>query len=177
VAQPSCTDTAAPLHVLLRERIAIDSEGLGNMWPVFSDASLFTRVVEHMAAPFAGRIDKVAGIESRGFLLGAALANELGVGIVPVRKPGKLPYKTRRVDYALEYGTDALEMHIDALEKGQRVVIVDDLLATGGTVRGTIDLVERLQGKVVGLAFLVELEFLRGRERLQGQRVESVIRY
>jgi adenine phosphoribosyltransferase len=134
--------------------------------------------VEAMTAPHRHQeIDIVVGIESRGFLFGAPIAVALKTGFAPVRKPGKLPFTTEKASYALEYGTDTLEIHSDAVHPGQRVLIVDDLLATGGTVRGTIDLVERLQGKVVGLAFLVELEFLRGRERLQGHRVESVIRY
>jgi len=105
------------------------------------------------------------------------MAYQLGTGFVPVRKLGKLPSETLTVEYALEYGSNTLEIHRDAIEPGQKVLIVDDLLATGGTVHGTIDLVERLKGQVVGLAFLVELDFLKGRERLDGRRVTSVIRY
>ena len=123
------------------------------------------------------KVDAVVGMESRGFIFGAPVAYKLGVGFVPVRKLGKLPADVVSVEYDLEYGSATLEMHRDALSPGAKVLIVDDLLATGGTVRGTIELVERLQGKVVGLAFLVELEFLKGRERLQGHRVTSVIRY
>ena len=103
--------------------------------------------------------------------------HELGAGLVPVRKLGKLPAETLSVEYALEYGSNTLEIHRDAIQPGQKVLIVDDLLATGGTVQGTIDLVERLKGEIVGLAFLVELEFLHGRERLGGRKVTSVIRY
>jgi adenine phosphoribosyltransferase len=105
------------------------------------------------------------------------VADRIGAGFSPVRKPGKLPSKTVSESYALEYGTDSLEMHDDAIRAGQKVLIVDDLLATGGTVHGTIELIERLKGEVVGLAFLVELEFLNGRERLGGRRVTSVVRY
>ena len=121
--------------------------------------------------------DVIVGIESRGFIFGAALADRLKTGFAPVRKPGKLPWKTNRVEYKLEYGSDSVEIHQDAVHKGERVLIVDDLLATGGTVQGTIELVERLKGVVVGLAFLVELDFLKGRERLDGRRVTSVIQY
>ncbi len=122
-------------------------------------------------------VEIVVGMESRGFIFSAPMAYQLNAGLVPVRKLGKLPAETLTVEYALEYGSNTLEIHRDAIKPGQKVLIVDDLLATGGTVRGTIELVQRLQGDVVGLAFLVELEFLKGRERLQGQRVTSVIRY
>jgi adenine phosphoribosyltransferase len=131
-----------------------------------------------MLAPYRDeKIDLVVGMESRGFIFSAPMAYQLGAGLVPVRKLGKLPAETITVEYALEYGSNTLEIHRDSINPGQRVLIVDDLLATGGTVRGTIDLVERLQGEVVGLGFLVELDFLKGRDRLPGQRVESVIRY
>ncbi len=125
----------------------------------------------------ADGIDLVVGMESRGVIFSAPMAYELGVGFVPVRKLGKLPAETVSVEYALEYGSNTLEIHRDAIQPGQKVLIVDDLLATGGTVQGTIELVERLQGVVVGLAFLVELDFLHGRDRLPGRRVTSVIRY
>jgi len=116
-------------------------------------------------------------MESRGFIFSAPMAYTLGVGFVPVRKLGKLPAETVSVEYALEYGTNTLEIHRDAITPGQRVLIVDDLLATGGTVSGTIDLVRRLGGEVVSLAFLVELRFLKGRERLRGYDVYSIIQY
>jgi adenine phosphoribosyltransferase len=129
-----------------------------------------------MIEPFRDdRVDVVVGMESRGFIFSAPMAYQLHAGLVPVRKLGKLPAETLSVEYALEYGSNTLEIHRDAIEPGQRVLIVDDLLATGGTVRGTIDLVERLRGEVVGLAFLVELDFLKGRDRLAGHRVASVI--
>ena len=123
------------------------------------------------------RIQKVVSVESRGFIFGSALAYRLNAGFVPVRKPKKLPAATIKEDYALEYGTDSLEIHNDAISKGERTIIVDDLLATGGTVEATAKLVKRLGGEIVGLAFLIELTFLKGRERLSGFDVFSIIRY
>ncbi|HEV7214522.1 MAG TPA: adenine phosphoribosyltransferase [Chloroflexota bacterium] len=123
------------------------------------------------------RPDVIVGMESRGFIFGAPVAYELGIGFVPVRKLGKLPATTISEAYALEYGTNTVEMHRDAITPGQRVVIVDDLLATGGTCRATIKLVERLDGVVAGIAFLVELSFLNGRQLLEGYSIESVIQY
>jgi len=121
--------------------------------------------------------DTVVGIESRGFIFGPILAGALGKGFIPVRKPGKLPAATERIEYALEYGTDALEIHRDAITDGSRVLIVDDLLATGGTAAATCQLVEKLGGKVAALAFVVELDFLAGREKLPGRRVHSLVHY
>ncbi|MFN2157724.1 MAG: adenine phosphoribosyltransferase [Anaerolineae bacterium] len=121
------------------------------------------------------QIDLIVGIEARGFIWGAVVAYEMGVGFVPVRKPGKLPAETVRVEYTLEYGTNALEMHRDAIEPGQRVLVIDDLLATGGTAKATCELVEQLGGKVVGVAFLIELTALNGREQLAGYDVLSLI--
>src|ERR687887_135087 len=138
----------------------------------------FATLIDALSEHYLGKeVDLVLGMEARGFIFGPALAYRLNAGFVPVRKPGKLPAATAKYDYALEYGSNTLEIHRDAIQKGQRVLIVDDLLATGGTVRGTIELIERLKGEVVGLAFLVELEFLKGRERLDGRRVTSVIQY
>jgi adenine phosphoribosyltransferase len=122
-------------------------------------------------------VDKVVAIESRGFILGGALADRLGAGFVPVRKPGKLPWKARSARYELEYGSDTLEMHEDAVGAGDRVLVVDDLIATGGTARAVCDLAEGLGASVSGLAFLVELGFLKGRERLGGRDVRSLIRF
>ena len=122
-------------------------------------------------------IDVVIAAEARGFLLGTALARELGAGFVLARKPGKLPYQTVRAEYLLEYGTDALEVHSDAVARGTRVLVHDDLLATGGTARALCELVEQLEGEVVGCAFLLELAFLRGRERLAGYDVHALLRY
>ena len=123
------------------------------------------------------QIDTVVGIEARGFIFGPALAYRLKAGFVPVRKPRKLPAETESVSYALEYGTDTLEIHRDAIGEGHRVIIADDLLATGGTARAVVDLVERLGGTVAGLAFVVELTFLNGRERLSGHKVSSLLKY
>ena len=145
---------------------------------LLKDPAAFKEAIQLMLAPFKDeRVDVVVGMESRGFIFSAPMAYELGAGLVPVRKLGKLPAETLSVEYALEYGSNTLEIHRDAIQAGQKVLIVDDLLATGGTVQGTIDLVERLKGEVVGLAFLVELEFLHGRDQLGGHRVASVIRY
>ncbi len=145
---------------------------------LLKDPAGFREAIDLMLEPYRGeKIDIVVGMESRGFIFSAPMAYQLGAGFVPVRKLGKLPAEVISVEYALEYGSNTLEIHRDAIEPGQRVLIVDDLLATGGTVRGTIELVERLRGEVVGLAFLVELDFLKGRERLGGYRVTSVIRY
>lgn len=146
--------------------------------PVLLDAALFEGAVKAMAAPFRGEgITRVVSIESRGFLFGAPIALELGAGLVPIRKPGKLPAATQRVEYALEYGTDALEMHHDAVQRGDHVLIVDDVLATGGTANAAAQLVGGTGAAVVGFSFLIELEFLKGRQRLQGRRVEALLRY
>jgi adenine phosphoribosyltransferase len=138
----------------------------------------FKEAVDLMTEPFVDqRVDLVVGMESRGFIFSAPMAYRLGTGFVPVRKLGKLPAETISVEYALEYGTNTLEVHKDAILPGQRVLIVDDLLATGGTVLGTIELVRQLKAHIVGLSFLVELLFLKGRERLDGQSIHSVIQY
>jgi adenine phosphoribosyltransferase len=145
---------------------------------LLKDPVAYKDSIDLMLAPYAGeKIDIVVGMESRGFIFSAPMAYQLGAGLVPVRKLGKLPAETISVEYALEYGSNTLEIHRDAIGAGQKVLIVDDLLATGGTVQGTIELVERLKGEVIGLGFLVELEFLNGRDRLDGRRVASVIKY
>jgi adenine phosphoribosyltransferase len=134
--------------------------------------------IDSLTMPFTGQhIDLVVGIESRGFIFGAAVADRIGSGFIPVRKPGKLPSKTMRATYDLEYGTDSLEMHDDAVRNGQRVLIVDDLLATGGTARATMDLVKRQGGTVHALAFLIELVALNGRAKLPGESVHTVLQY
>ena len=131
-----------------------------------------------MAAPFVNlRIDVVVGIESRGFIFGAPIADVLDCSFVPVRKPGKLPWKTESVSYELEYGTDALEIHEDAITEGQNVLIVDDLLATGGTAEATCKLVSKLGGNIKGLSVLIELEDLNGRKRLNQYNVHSLVQY
>lgn len=138
----------------------------------------FREAIDAMCAPYAkGSVDLVVGIESRGFILGAPMADRLGAGFVPVRKLGKLPGKTVRESYSLEYGTDSLEVHDDAIEKGQRVLIVDDLLATGGTAAAVTKLVKKLGGEITGLAFLVELGFLPGRKKLEGENLHVVLHY
>lgn len=134
--------------------------------------------IDSLTAPFVGQgIDLVVGVESRGFIFGAAVADRLGAGFAPVRKPGKLPSTTMRASYDLEYGSDSLEIHDDAVKAGQRVLIVDDLLATGGTAKAATGLVERLGGQVHALAFLIELVGLNGRDRLTGQTLHSVLKY
>lgn len=146
--------------------------------PLLADGPSFRRLTEALAARYADRkVDLVVGVEARGFIIGSAVAYVLGAGIVLIRKQGKLPYKTQKTIYQLEYGTDTLEIHEDAMKPGQRVLIMDDLLATGGTVSAAIDLVNKLGGKVVGIGFLVELTFLRGRERLRGQEVFSLVQF
>ncbi len=134
--------------------------------------------IDQLSSPFMGAgIDVVVGVESRGFIFGAAVADRIGAGFIPVRKPGKLPSKTVRQTYALEYGTDSLEIHADAVTDGQRVLIVDDLLATGGTAAATAHLVEGLGGQVHAFAFLIELVGLDGRTKLGDHRVHSVMKY
>lgn len=145
---------------------------------LLNDADAFRESIELMTEPFRDeKIDIVVGMESRGFIFSAPMALHLGAGFVPVRKLGKLPSETISVEYELEYGTNTLEVHRDAIRPDQRVLIVDDLLATGGTVLGTIDLIKQLKGEIVGLSFLVELGFLNGRERLDGYATSSVIAY
>ena len=144
--------------------------------PLLASPAAFREAVRQMAAPFrAESPQKVLGIEARGFMFGAALARELGVGFVPVRKPGKLPRETLRVNYGLEYGTDSLEIHIDALQAGEAVLIADDVLATGGTAAAAGELADRLGAKVVGMTFLIELAKLSGRARLSDRRLHSVL--
>lgn len=146
--------------------------------PLVGDAAALKDAADRMAAPFRGRgVEFVAGVESRGFIFATLLAERLGAGLVPIRKPGKLPWKTIRRDYALEYGTAAVEIHTDAFRPGAKVLIADDLLATGGTVSAACDLVRQLKGEIVGATFVVELAFLHGREKLPGLDVHSLIKY
>ncbi len=145
---------------------------------LLGDARLFRRAADLLVAQCGHlRVDKVVAIESRGFILGGLLADRLGAAFVPVRKPGKLPWRTLRAEYALEYGTDALEIHADAVKAGESVLVVDDVIATGGTAAAVGELVRRLGGKVAAYAFLVELDFLGGRGRLDGAEVLSLIHY
>lgn len=146
--------------------------------PLLLDGEALAYTVDQLASYAKGReVDLVLGAEARGFLVGAALAYALGVGFATARKPGKLPWTVSRCEYALEYGTDALELHADAIKPGQRVLIHDDLLATGGTAEASVQLVEQAGGVVAGLAFLIELTELGGRDRLQGHDVQSLIQY
>ena len=146
--------------------------------PLLLDPRRFRGAVELMAAPFGGaKVGRVVSIESRGFLLGAPIALLLEAGLVPIRKPGKLPAARGRVEYALEYGTDALEMHRDAVGQGDQVLIVDDVLATGGTAEAAAKLVRTHGAEVVGFTFLIELDFLKGRKRLHNERVEALLHY
>jgi adenine phosphoribosyltransferase len=145
--------------------------------PVLAHPEGLRMAVEAMIEPWKGeRIDRLVCIESRGFIFGAAMALRMGIGMAPVRKPGKLPWRTRRAEYTLEYGTDALEIHEDAVGRGERVLVVDDLLATGGTASAVVGLVGELGAEVVGASFLIELGFLKGRSRV-GTRVEAVLKY
>ncbi len=138
----------------------------------------FKTTIDSMSTPYLDQgIDVVIGIESRGFILGGAVAQRIGAGFIPIRKPGKLPAKAIKESYDLEYGKDALEIHEDAIEKGQRVLIVDDVLATGGTAAAASQLVKTLGGELHGLAFLIELLFLKGSAKLQGENVYSVLKY
>ena len=142
------------------------------------DPQAFKKSVDALVATFKKlRVQYVVGVEARGFIFGAAVAYKLGAGFIPVRKKGKLPYKTKSVTYQLEYGTGILEIHEDAIASGARVLVVDDLLATGGTVRAAVDLLKAQKVKIVGVAFLVELQFLKGKEKLKDLPIYSVIRY
>jgi adenine phosphoribosyltransferase len=175
------TDVGALIASLVRDVPGFPIAGVTfkDLTPLFADGAAVRVVTDAIAAPFeaAGgpRFDLVAGIEARGFLLAGALSYATGAGLVPVRKAGKLPRETHRVSYALEYGEATLEVHTDAFAGGPRVLIVDDVLATGGTARATADLVTRAGGEVVGMAFLLEIGFLGGRGRLDGQRVHALL--
>src|ERR1700742_1624576 len=146
---------------------------------LLKDKQGYATLVDALAAHYIGArdVDLVLGIEARGFIFGPALAYRLNAGFVPVRKPGKLPAETARVTYDLEYGTDALEIHVDAIEPGHNVLIVDDLLATGGTMEATVKLVQQLGGHIVGLAFAVQLDFLKGRDKFKDYDVFSLLHY
>ena len=144
---------------------------------LLKDKDAFQKAVDQMAEKIDKDVDKIIGIEARGFIFASALAYKLDKGFVPVRKPGKLPWEKVSESYELEYGEDSIEIHKDALEPGEKVVIVDDLLATGGTAKASVNLVEKLKGEVSSIIFLVELEDLKGREVLSGTRVESIIKY
>ena len=146
--------------------------------PLVKDPATLRLAVHQLLHPFLGeRLTAVAGMEARGFIFGSLVAWELGVGFIPLRKPGKLPYDVQSTSYDLEYGSAALEVHIDALDASDRVLLIDDLLATGGTAAASCDLIEKLGAEVAACAFVVELDFLKGRERLANRRVHSLIHY
>ena len=146
--------------------------------PLLADAMAFRQAIEGLAEPFArSTVSHVVGIEARGFIVAAPVAHQLGAGFVPVRKPGKLPWTTVAQQYVLEYGSDALELHVDGVGPGDRVLIVDDVLATGGTAEATVALVAGTGATVVGLGFLIELELLGGRSRLVDHKIASLLRY
>lgn len=170
----------AELRAKIRDIKDFPTEGIlfKDITTLLKDAPAFRSVVDLLAARYQDeRVEVVVGIESRGFIFGGALAHQLGAGFVPVRKLGKLPAKTIEVEYELEYGRDALAIHEDAIQPGQRVLAVDDLLATGGTMAATLRLLEQLGGQVVGVAFMIELGFLHGRDRLKNYPVHSLIVY
>src|SRR5687767_12797978 len=170
----------AQLRAKIRDIKDFPTEGIlfKDITTLLKDGPAFRAVVDMLAAEYERqRVDVVVGIESRGFIFAGAVAHQLGAGFVPVRKLGKLPGKTIEVEYELEYGRDALAVHEDAIKAGQRVLAVDDLLATGGTMAATLRLVEQLGGKVVGVAFMIELAFLKGREKLKNYPLHSLIVY
>jgi adenine phosphoribosyltransferase len=173
--EPTISDVLKP-HIRDIPDFPIPGIVFRDITTLLSDGQLFHQTIDAMAAPF-GDVDKVVIIESRGFILGTPIAYALGAGVVPVRKPGKLPYTTLSEAYALEYGTNELQIHVDAIEPGEKVLIVDDLLATGGTMEATIKLVERLGGTIVGISVLAELTALNGRAHTQGHNVHSLLAY
>jgi len=178
-------DTAKPIDVealkaLVRTVPGFPKPGIlfYDITTLLKDKAGFAKLIDALADHYIGRkIDLVLGIEARGFIFGPALAYRLNAGFVPVRKPRKLPAPVARVTYDLEYGTDSLEIHLDAIQPGQRVVLVDDLLATGGTMEATVKLVKQLGGEIAGLAFAVELDFLKGRSRFTEYDVFSLLHY
>ena len=176
----SRTDLASRVRAAVRDVPDFPQPGIifKDITPVLGDAALFSDVVTHFAEHLRQHhIDVVAGIESRGFIFGAPLSTQLNTAFVPIRKPGKLPAEKVRVDYALEYGSDALEAHADSIRPGQRVLIVDDVLATGGTANAAAKLVRQLGGEVVGFCIVIELGFLNGREKLDDTPLHTLITY
>jgi len=172
------TDTLDALKSIIRDIPDFPKKGIifKDITTLLADGKSFHRMIDLMAHRYIGQnINQIVGIEARGFILGSALAYKLGVGMTLVRKPGKLPYKTKSVDYELEYGTDSLEIHEDAFKAGDRVIIADDLLATGGTVAAVASLVKSLDAEIVECAFMAELEFLEGRKKLDGLNIYSLL--
>jgi adenine phosphoribosyltransferase len=168
------------LKALVRDVADFPKEGIvfKDITPLLADELAFSSVIDLIVVHFGrGSVDKVVGIEARGFILASPVAYHFGAGFVPVRKKDKLPWETESAEYELEYGTATLEVHRDAVDAGERVLIVDDVLATGGTARATAQLVERIGGKVVGIACLIELGFLHGRDKLEGYELFSLLTY
>ena len=168
------------LRALIRDIPDFPKKGIlfKDITPLLRDGNSFRNAVDEIVKFFSKKkIDLVACVEARGFILGSAVAYKLGVGIVPIRKKGKLPYRTKRVTYSLEYGEDTLELHEDAVKPGEQVLVVDDLLATGGTSAAVLELIQSLGGNVVGIVFLIELASLKGRERLKGHTVRSLLEF
>jgi adenine phosphoribosyltransferase len=177
---PIPTMSADRLKALIREVPDFPKKGIlfYDITTLLKDKAGFATLIDQLSEHYVGQnIDLVLGMEARGFIFAPALAYRLNAGFVPVRKPGKLPAECVKFDYALEYGTNSLELHKDAIHKGQRVLIVDDLLATGGTAAATAKLAESLGATIVGLGFVVELDFLKGREKLKNYEVMSLLRY
>lgn len=171
---------ADSLRAAIRDVVDFPQPGIvfKDITPILADAALFHDAITLLCATADGhKIDKVVGIDARGFIFAAAVADRLGAGFVPVRKKGKLPWKTRQVAYSLEYGESVVELHDDAVAPGETVLLVDDLLATGGTAGAALELLDALGAKVAGVAFLIELAFLAGREKLGDHRIESILRF
>ena len=173
-------NATADLKQFVRDIPDFPKKGIGfkDITPLLKDPKAFSAMVDAFVERWQGKgVTRVAVIESRGFLLGSAIAHRLGAGLIPVRKKGKLPWKTHQASYELEYGTDSIEVHQDAAGKGDKVLLVDDVIATGGTAKAACDLVEKLGAQVAGVAFLIELTFLKGRNKLPGREIQSLISY
>ena len=174
------TDLIQKLHKAVRDVPDFPKPGIlfKDITTLLSDGELFKNTIDIFLEANAGRhIDKIVGIDARGFIFGAAVAYQLGVGFVPVRKKGKLPYITESMSYTLEYGEAVVEMHVDAIGKGEKVVLIDDLLATGGTAAAAVKLIEKIGGELIEAQFLIELEFLHGREKLAPCPIRSFLKY
>lgn len=174
------TDPIQKLQKALRDVPDFPKPGIifKDITTILADGSLFQDAIGIFLEANAGRkIDKIVGIDARGFIFGAAVAYQLGVGFIPIRKKGKLPYKTESMAYTLEYGEATIEMHVDAINKGEKIVLIDDLLATGGTAAAAAKLIEKMGGELLEVQFLIELEFLHGREKLKAFPVRSFLKY
>jgi adenine phosphoribosyltransferase len=173
-------NTAENLREKIRDIPDFPKKGIifKDITTLLNDPVAFSKAIDLLGDRYTEKkIDAVVGIEARGFIIGSALAYKLGAGFIPIRKPGKLPYKTHSMTYELEYGTDQLEIHQDAIKPGQRVLIVDDLLATGGTIKAAADLVAKLNAEILEIAFLIELTFLKGRDKLNKYNIYSLIQF